>query len=155
MVRLGEIYNIVHVLEAQDHNAGVDGDSFHAGRSHSFDFLLSFGELAGDAILTVNSGATAGTKTTEETFRYRVSDSELKTSTGDTYAAWATSSSLTLTAASYEDFLLQVSMDSDELTDGQPWVTIALSSAASELFVAIVAVVRPRLGANDPITLIE
>jgi len=152
---LSENYNIVHVLEAQDHNAGVDGDSFHAGRISHFALLLSFGELAGDAVLKVFSGATAGTKTTAETFRYRVSDSELKTSTGDTYAAWATSAGLTLTAASYEDFSLIVEMDSDELTDGQPWVTVEVGSEASEIFVAIMAVCTPRFAAHDPLTLIE
>jgi len=155
MTRLGETHNIVHILESQDHNAGVDGDSFHAGRVHSFDILISFGELSGNAVLKVFSGATAGTKTTAETFRHRVSDAELKTSTGDTYADWGTSSALTLTAASYEDFLLQVSMDSDELTDGQPWVTVELGSEASEIFCSMVAVARPRFAANDPLTLID
>ena len=151
---LSENYNIVHVLEAQDHNAGVDGDSFHAGRVNHFAILLSFGELTGDAIFKVFSGATAGTKTTAETFRYRLSDSELKTADGDTYAAWATSAALTLTAASYEDFLLVVEMDSDELTDAQPWVTVEVGSEASEIFVAIIAVATPRYMGHDVLTLI-
>jgi len=152
---LSENMNIVHLLEAQDHNAGVDCDSFHAGRVSHFAIILSFGELTGDAVLTVESGATAGTKTTAETFRYRTADAVLKTATGDTYGDWATSASLTLTAATYEDKTLILEMDSDELTDGQPWVTVALSSAASEIFVAVIAVCTPRFGAHDPLTLIS
>ncbi len=155
-MRLSERFSIVPLIEPEDHqSAGIDGDSFHAGRGHSFLIIVRFGELTGDAILTVKSGATAGTKTTSETFRYRLSDSELKTSGGDTYAAWATASTLTLTAASYEDFTLLLEMDADELTDGQPWVTLSLSAAASELLVSAVAIVRPRFEAHDPLTLIE
>lgn len=153
---LSENNNIVPLVEPQDHqSAGIDGDSFHAGKMNHFAIILSFGELGGDAVLTVNSGATAGTKTTAETFRYRLSDSELKTSGGDTYGDWTTSASLTLTAATYEDMTLILEMDSDELTDGQPWVTLALSSAASELLVSAVAVCTPRFMGHDPLTVIE
>lgn len=153
---LSENNNIVFLVEPEDHqSAGIDGDSFHAGRINHFAIILQFGELTGDAILTVNSGASAGTKTTAETFRYRRSDSELLTATGDTYADWATSAALTLTAATYEDFCLILEMDSAELTDGQPWVTINLSSAASALFVSAVAVCTPLFAANDPLTLIS
>ena len=157
MVRTSERSNIVFLIEPQDHqSAGMDGDSFHVGRIHSFAIFLQFGELGGDAVLTVNSGATAGTKTTAETFNYRLADAELKMATGDTFGDWTRVSTLTLTAATYEDKLLIVEMDSDEFTDGQPWCTIALSSAASELFVSAVAVCQPtRFEANDPLTLIS
>jgi hypothetical protein len=155
MVRLSEQKNIAPLLEPQDHNAGVDCDSFHAGRLHSFAIFLQFGELTGNAVLTVESGATAGTKTTAETFNYRVSDAVLKTATGDTYGDWATSASLTLTAATYEDKIIVIEMDSDALTTGQPWVTVALSGAASELFVSVVAVGQPRFEGHDPLTLIS
>lgn len=152
---LSENYNLVHLIEPQDHqSAGIDGDSFHAGRVNHFAILVTFGELTANSILKVFSGATAGTKTTAETFRYRVSDAALKTATGDTFTDWATSAALTLTAASYEDFMLVIEMDSDELTDGQPWVTLEIDSTASELLVSAVAVCTPRFAAHDPLTLI-
>ena len=69
MTNLAQATKIVHVLEPQDHNAGVDGDSINTSLYNHITFIFLFGELTGDAILTVNSGATAGVKTTAETFR--------------------------------------------------------------------------------------
>jgi len=156
MVRVSEQKNIVPLVEPQDHqSAGIDGDSFHAGRIHSFAILIQFGQLTGDAVLTVNSGATAGTKTTAETFTYRLADAAIRSATADTYGAFTSSASLTLTAATYQDKLLIVEMDSDQLTTDQPWVTINLSSAASALFVSAVAVCQARFEANIPLTLIS
>jgi len=155
MARVSELNNIVFLVDPQDHqSAGIDGDSFHAGRIHSFAILVQFGELTGDAVLTLNTGATAGTKTTAETFNYRLADAALKTATGDTFGDWTTSASLTLTAATYQDKLLIIEMESDALTTDQPWVTLALSSAASELLVSAVAICKPRFEAHDPLTLI-
>ena len=147
---------IVPLIEPQNHQSGgIDGDSFFAGRIIAFDIIVMFGELTGNAVLKVFSGATAGTKTTAETFRYRLSDAELKTTGGDTFGDWATASSLTLTAASYEDFTLVIKMSPAGLTDGQPWVTLEIDNAASELFVSAVAIVHPRYASHDPQTLIE
>ena len=77
------------------------------------------------------------------------------TAGGDLLAAEATSASLTLTAATYEDRFIVVEMDADEFTNGQPWITINLSSAASSLFVSAVAILsKPRFGQNVPPTAI-
>jgi hypothetical protein len=141
----------VPLLEPQDFNAGVDSDSINLGKIHQALILISFGELTGNAVLTVYTGATAGTKTTAETFRYRRSSAELKTASGDLYDAWATSAALTLTAATYEDFLLMVQVNSDEFTAAQPWLTLEFGSEASELFASAVAVCVPRFVGNTVI----
>lgn len=155
---LGELNNIVHLIEPQDHqSAGIDGDSFHAGRVHAFDIIVCFGNLTGDSIMSVYSGATNGTKTTQESFRYRYSDADLRNANADVYSDWTTiaaGAGLTLTAATYNDRIIQIHMKTDELTDGQPWVTLELDSTASALFVSAVAVARPRFAANDPLTLL-
>ncbi len=156
MVRVSEQKNIVFLVDPQNHqSAGIDGDSFHAGRIHSFAILVQFGELTGDSVLKVFSGATAGTKTTAETFNLRLADAALKTAGGDTYADWSTSAALTLTAATYQDKLLIIEMDSDALTTDQPWVTLEIDSTASELLVSAVAICQPRFEAHDPLTLIS
>lgn len=147
-MNLAQIAKIVHLLEAQDHNAGVDGDSVNMSLYNHLAILFSFGELTGDAILTVNSGATVGTKTSAETFRYRACATVLKTEGGDLLAAEATSAALTLTAATYEDCFLVVEIDADELTT-PPFVTFALSSAASELFVAAFGILSEPRYARD------
>ena len=154
-MRFCEQNKIIPILEPQDHQAGVSGDSFSMENYGHFTLILSFGELTGDAILTVASGADAGTATTAETFNYRVTASELKTATGDNLGTESTSAALTLTAASYEDFMLVVEMDADELTTGQQWVTPAISSAGSEVLVSIVAILsEPRYAQAVPPTAI-
>lgn len=153
--RLSETYKIVPLIEPEDHqSAGIDGDSFHMGRVHSALIIVQFGELTANSILKVYGGATAGTKTTAITFRYRLADSELKTANGDNYGAWTESAALTLTAASYEDFTLLIEVDSDEMPADKPWLTLEIDSTASELLVSAVAVCRPRFQAHDIPTLI-
>ncbi len=154
-MRLAEQTKIVHVLEPQDHGAGVDGDSVSMENYSHVTFLIPFGELDGDAVLTINSGATAGTKTTAETFNYRACATDHKSAGGDLLAAETTSAALTLTAATYEDRFIVVEMDADEFTDGQQWITPTFSSDATNLFVSVMAILsKPRYGQNVPPTAI-
>lgn len=144
----------VPVLEPQDHQAGVSGDSINLGKGHSVTYCILFGELTGDAVLTFASGATAGTATTAETFHYAVTAADLKAASGDVLGAFSTSASLTLTAATYEDRMLIVEIDHDDITDGQPWITPAISSAGSEVFASISARVTPRYAGDQSATVI-
>lgn len=155
-MRLAEQNKIVYCVQPEDHNsAGIDGDSVSLENYSHVTFIIVFGELTGNALLTVNSGATAGTKTTAETFNYRAVAADMGGAAGDLLAAELTSASLTLTAATYEDRMIVVEMDADEFTDGQQWITINLSSAASELFVSVVAILsKPRYAQNVPPTAI-
>jgi hypothetical protein len=150
-MRLCEQHKIVPVLEAEDHNAGVSCDSVLMENYNHLTLIFLFGELTGDAILTVASGATDGTATTAETFNYRATAADLKAVAGDTLGTESTSAALTLTAATYEDRMVVVEMDADEFTDGQPFITAAISSAASEIFASCVAILsEPRYGQNVP-----
>ena len=152
-MRLAEQNKIVHILEPEDHNAGVDGDSVSLENYGHVAFIINFGELTGNAVLTINSGATVGTKTTAETFNYRACATVLKTSGGDLLAAETTSAALTLTAATYKDTFIVVEMDADEFTDGQQFITPNLSSAATQLFASIIAILsKPRYAQNVPPT---
>ncbi|WP_455387487.1 hypothetical protein [Petrachloros mirabilis] len=154
-MRFCEEHKIVMILEAEDHAAGVDGDSVNMENYGHVTFIILFGELTGNAVLTINSGATDGTKTTAETFNYRATAADLKAAAGDTLGTEATSAALTLTAATYEDRMVVVEMDADEFTDGQPFVTPALSADASELFASITAILsQPRFAKQTPPTAI-
>lgn len=151
--KLSEQNKIIYLIDPQDHqSAGIDGDSFNVGDMTGFTMIVTFGELTGDAVMSVYSGATAGTKTTQESFRYRLSSSEVGTADADQWGDFTTiaaGAGLTLTAATYEDFMVVIEMGNDEFTDGQPWITLELSSAASELLVSAVAVCEPRFKANQ------
>lgn len=140
-MNLAQAAKIVHVMEAEDHGGGISGDSVNMSRYNHGCWIFTFGEMdGGPAYLTMESGGTDGTETTAETFRYRLTASELRTATGDQLGSESTSANLALTAASYEDFMLVVEMDTDELTEDQPFMTPVISAAATNVFVACVCV---------------
>lgn len=149
-MRLSENHGIVYVLKPGDHQAGATGDSFKLTNYRHVCFEVAFATLTGDAVLTVKSGASAGTETTAETFHYRLADADQGGAGADTFGDWTNSSSLTLTAATYSDRILLIELDADEITDGQPWLTFAFSAAADALNASVVAILsEPRYGAHD------
>jgi hypothetical protein len=150
MGRLSEQAGIVHVLEPADYQAGVDGDSFSLAKYRRTAIIFSFGAITGDAVLKVYTGASNGTKTTAETFKYRLADADYNVAASDGYGDVTSSAALTLTAATYDHKILVVEFDSDQFTDSQPWVTVELSAAASALTLAVIAILQePRYSAHD------
>lgn len=149
-MRASENMGIVFVLKPADHQAGATGESIKMAKYRHITYILQFGTVTGDAVLSVKSGATDGVETTAETMHYRLADAEQGAATADTFGDWTNSTSLTLTAATYDNKTLIVELDSDELTDGQPWLTLALSAAADALNASVIALLcEPRYGAHD------
>jgi hypothetical protein len=107
-------------------------------------FLLQCGALTGDAVLTVNSGASDGATTTAETFTYRLAGADQAATGADVYAARATSAALTLTAGTYDNKVLIVEIDPASLTAGQPYLTLSLDGSASVHTSSCVAITTPR-----------
>ena len=145
--RMTHCCGVVYVLKPGDHQAGVDGDSFKLTNHGHATFLIPFATLTGDGVLTVYSGATAGTKTTALTFAYRLSKADQGAAAdADVYAqadgtaGEATSAALTLTAATYSDRVLVVEVRGRQLTDGHDWLTLEFSAAATALNAAVIAV---------------
>lgn len=139
----------VYVLKPGDAQAGADGDSINSGKLNDRPkFAISFGSLTGDAVLTMKSGATEGTKTTSEKFRYALAVGVQGATDGDKFPAWTTGvTSLTLTAATYQNKLLIVEIET--MTTDQEWATLELGSEASALNVSIVALVDRRWKTED------
>jgi hypothetical protein len=153
-MRLSETCALVPIVKPADNEAGATGESIFMSKLYRVSYLLTFGSITGDAVLTVKSGATDGVQTTSETFRYRLGTAAQGSAGADVFGAWASSSSLTLTAATFQNKLLECELDTRAITDGQPWLTLALSAAASVLFVSVVAVAEARIvGANVPTVL--
>ena len=154
-MRLCEETKIVPVLEPQDHQGGVDGDSVSLENYAHACFAILFGELTDDAVVKVWEGASAGTKTTALTFSYRATAIDFKSAGGDTLGTEATSAALSLVAADYEDRMLIIEIDDSELTQGLQWLTIEFGSQASELFVSVSATLcKPRYAQAVPPTAI-
>lgn len=155
-MKVAELMKIAPILEPEDHAAGVDCDSINMANYERVAFVFLFGELTGDAVLTVSEGATEGTKTTAIDFHYRATSTDLKSEGGDeldseTLMDQSSDSGLTLTAATFEDRMVVVEIDARDLTGGLEWVTPSLSSAASELLVSCVALCYgPRYGGDVP-----
>ena len=149
-----ESASVVHVWKAADNGAGVTGDSINMGKVSKVVYVISHGSITGDAVLTAKSGATAGTETTSETFRYRLADGDQAAASADLYGDWTSVSTLTLTAATYDNKTLIVEVDDDTLTAAQPWLTLSVSSAASNIFSACIAICSPRYQAHDSVTVL-
>ncbi len=149
--RLSETNGIVYAIKPGDHqSAGIDSDSFIMRDFRKATFVIQFAALTGDALLTVNSGASAGTKTTAETFHTRLADAVQGSATADTFGDRTSSASLTLTAATYQNKTLLVEIETDNITQDQPWITLNLSSAASALNASAIAILEEaRYKAND------
>ncbi len=158
MPRISESRIIIPLNEAKDTgSAGIDFDSVHMGRLHSLSVCMAFGAITGNSILTVNTGATEGAKTTAIAFKYRFGGGDFKAASADILGA-ATSvaaAGLTLTATTYDHRLLVIEVDSDTMTDGQPWLTVSVDATASVFLSGAIGIGIPRYEGNTAITVIK
>lgn len=158
MPRVSESHILIPVVEAKDYgSAGVDFDSVYIGRLHSLAIAISFGALTGNSVLTVNTGATEGTKTTPMAFKYRIGGGAFKAASADILgdATAVTSAGLTLTAATFQHKLVVIEIDVDAMTDGQPWVTVALDATATVLNVGGLGIGKPRHASHTALTVVK
>ena len=134
---------VVPLLEPADYQAGIDSDSFHAGRAAHWDLIFSFGVVTGDAVVKLYKGASAGTKTTQVPFRHRLSAGDFGAASADLFASSDTSDAdgaVTLIAATYDHRLWVIMLDGGELDDALQWLTMEFSAAADALLLYVVAV---------------
>jgi hypothetical protein len=140
-MRLSEEVGIVYGYKPADHNAaGIKADSIDTSICTHVTYILQFGSLTGNSVLTVNSGASDGTETTAETFYYRLAGADQAATGADIYAAETAATTLTLTAATYDNKILIVEVPVAELTEGQPFLTLDVNDTATALFTSCVAI---------------
>lgn len=149
-MNLPERMKITPVMASDDINNGVDADSLNMSKYHRCTFLCTFGTLNGDAVLTVNSGATDGAKTSALTFRYALGSADIGQANCDVLGATASAASLTLTAATYSDRLLCIEVEAAAMdtANNEEWLTLSLNDAANSGSCDILAVLEPRYSAN-------
>jgi hypothetical protein len=143
---------IINLLEPADYQAGAtDMDSVHMGKLNRIKIVISLGAITGeDPVFKLFAGATAGTKTTELPFKYRVSGADFKVTAADVFGARAAIAigavGLTLNpVASYDHRVITIDVMSDELPDGKPWLTVETDDgSASVLLMAAVGIGWPR-----------
>jgi hypothetical protein len=150
-MRLSERLKFVALTESADvTTAGVDTQSVHMGYYHEFAFLLNFGSVTADDVLKVYVGASNATKTTAIAYKYRLAAADTGAASSDTLGAFtaATSSGITLTAATYDHKLLVVEIDAQAIADDTPWVTLEIAGSATTQNISIVGVGTPRFASN-------
>lgn len=150
-MRASESFACVPLIEAKDYGSvGIDADSVNMGRLHSLTALLLFGAITGNSILKVYSGATAGAKTTALAFKYRLGAADFKVNLADQFGAFTSvaSTGLTLTAATYDHRQVAVTVDADQMTDGEKWLTIEIDATASVMLVGAAGIGAPRYPGN-------
>lgn len=137
---------IVYVVESKDYgSAGIDGDSIDMSKAHRATFVIQFGALTGNSILTLYSGATTGAKTTALAFSYRFSGGDFKATNADVLASGTAvaSTGLTLTAATYDHRYITINVESIDLAAGSNWLTPSIDATATVLNVSAVALCVP------------
>ena len=153
-MRLCEYTKIVPIIDPQDHqSAGITGESVCLKDYGHCTFIFLFGELTGNSVLKVREGAIDGATTADLIFTYRATAADIANAASDTLGTEATSAALTLTAGTYQDRMIVVEVDNQELTAGYDWLTVNIDSTASELLVSCVAVLsQPRFAEDVPPT---
>ncbi len=144
--------NLIIPLTAQatDISSNVELDSFNMSQyEHATIIMIFAASLTGDNILTVESGATDSSDTSDVTFHYRVGAAVPGSAGSDTLAADATSAALTLTAGTYQGLMLVLEIDGDELSKSgetvYPWLTVDFDGTASTATVTAFAILsKPR-----------
>lgn len=149
-MRFPEIFKVVPVMASDDISAGVDADSINMKNFHRATFIMTFGTLSGNAVLTVNSGATDGEKTSALTFNYALGSAAIGAASCDVLAAGTAAATLTLTDTTYTDKMLIVEVEAAamDLANEEEWLTLSLSNAASSGTCDVVAILEPRYTGN-------
>jgi hypothetical protein len=149
-MKLAENMKIVPVLALDTIGAGGDFNSINMSKYHHCTFIITFGTLVGDGVLTINSGATDGAKTSALTFKYSRAGAAIGSAGCDVLAAETSAATLTLTAATYTDFMLIVEVDASDMdvANGEEWLTGSLSNAGTSGAMDVVAILEPRYTGN-------
>ena len=151
-MRFSETYKPIPVIEADDYgSAGIDGDSVNMALLHSVALFIHFGDLTGNSILKLYSGAAPATKTTALAFQYRLGDAVYKgigaDNLGDLTDVAATG--LSLVAATFDHKLVVIEVRSAEMPAAEEWLTAEIDATATLLNVACVGLGHPRYAAHD------
>lgn len=151
-MRLSERFKIFALTESADvTTAGVDSKSVNMGKLHAACFQINFGSVTADDTLKVYVGAATATKTTAIAFRYRLAAADTKSALSDTYGAITAvaSTGLTLTAATFDHKSVLVEIDSQEIADDTPFVTLEIAGSATTQNVSITCIAVPRFASNS------
>ena len=145
-----EDLKIIPLLNSADTGAGVSMDSINMKNFHKATIVITMGVVVGDAVLTVNSGATDGALTSALTFNHAVGGGAIGAASADVLAAWTSAATLTLTAGTYSTkmLVLEINAAAMDVANGEEWLTVAISAAGTSAYMHAVAILQPRYSSD-------
>lgn len=161
-MKLSESTQIIPLLEPADYQAGSqDLDSINMAYLHNVTIAIMTGAITGnDATIQLYAGASAGAKTTELAFKYRVSSADYGSASADVFGAAtavaAGGSGLVFTAAtSWDHRTILIEVEGSAMPAGMPWLTVATDDgSASVLLLSAIAFGEPRYPASTDVTVL-
>ena len=153
-MKLAENLKVVPVLALDTIGSGGDANSINMARYHHCTFVMTCGTLSGDGVLTINSGATDGAKTSALTFNYAVGGAAIGSADCDVLAADTAVATLTMVAATYTDkmILFEVDASAMDLANDENWLTLSLSNAGTSGAMDVVAILEPRYSSDRSVS---
>ncbi len=147
--RFSESHGILGLTVDGDWNAGFDSDSIDMSKyNHACIIIVGNATLAGNGVLTLYGGATAGAKTAAATFSYRYAAATIGSASSDVFGAAATSAALTSVGASITSAVMLIEFEAADLNISGTqyrYATLNVSAAGSGGACNIVAIVsEPR-----------
>lgn len=156
MARFFQEKAITPILSSADIVSGHDCDSILVAKATHVALMCMFGpSLSNNAVLTLYSGATDGTKTTAVTFAYTYGGAATGSASSDVLSTPATSAALTCTGTTFVSRLLLIEFDMENITDGHDWLTLEVSSDASNGELTVVAIADYNYGTPEEATLLS
>ena len=147
--RFSESHGILGLSVDGDWNAGFDSDSIDMAKyNHACVIIIGDSSLAGNAVIKVWGGATAGTKTGAITFAYRYAGGDIGSASSDVFDAVLTSAALTTTATSMDSRVTLIEFEAADLNVSNTqyrYATVEVSAAGTAGTCDIVAILsEPR-----------
>ena len=147
--RFSESHGILGLTVDGDWNNGFTSDSIDMSKyNHACVIIIGDSSVAGNAVITVNAGNTAGSEAAAMTFTYRYASGDVGSSSSDVFGTAATSSSLTSTASSMDSRVTLIEFDASDLNVSGTqyrYASVTVSDAGTGGTVDIVAILsEPR-----------
>jgi len=144
MKDLGMVRHIVPITAPAQKTATFVTPHVKLSKYERVQFLILLGAISTDGfVLTVTASAAAvGSSATALTFKYRVTAAAGTDTLGDLSAAV---SSLDLDHDTYDNMVVIIDVDADELTDDKPYVGLTFTDPANaDCVIGVVALLKPR-----------
>jgi len=159
MSRLSEELQFIPVVETEAYGgAGTDSDCIDLSRFSSVTFCFSFGDITNNSTLIFYAAPTAALAVAktgyEVAFKYRLASAEVRTTEADVFGDPVTvaSAGLTLTAATFDNKLMLVEFDGDQMTTTNRFIVFAVSSTANPMDLSVTVVGKPRYPGHTGVT---